>query len=91
MITYALSAAGRRMAARVRVLLRIPLSISCDCGSTVGCLRASEVLTCVTNTIRRRVLDTFPSATDVSLFLGAPLIPWRSLNLISRAKKRGVD
>jgi len=49
MIAYAPSSAGRQAAARVRVLLRIPLRISCDCGSTAGRLRAREVLTFVTN------------------------------------------
>jgi len=34
-------------------------------------------------------LNTFPSATDVSLFLEAPLVRRRFLNLISRAKKKG--
>jgi len=34
-------------------------------------------------------LDTFPSSSDVSLFPEASLVRPRSLNLISRAKKRG--
>ena len=82
MIAYAPSSEGRRAGALVRVLLCIPLSISCDCGSTAGRLRAREVLTIVTNTCRRGVLHTFPSATDNSLFLEASLVCWRSLNLM---------
>jgi len=47
------------------------------------------LLTWVTNT-RRGSLLTFPSATDVSLCSGAPLVRRRSLNLISGGKnKRG--
>jgi len=49
MIAYAPSYAGRRAAAHVRVLLRILLRISCNCGSTGGRLRARELLTFVTN------------------------------------------
>ena len=33
-------------------------------------------------------MHTFPSATDVSLFPEAPLVRRRSMNLISRAKKK---
>jgi len=89
MIAYTPSFAGRWVAARVRVLLRIPLSISCDCSSTAGRLRAWEILTFVANTSRRGVLHTFPSTTNVSLFPEAPLVHRRSLNLIWRAKRRG--
>jgi hypothetical protein len=54
----------------------------------VGRLRGRELLTLVTNT-RRGGLLTFPSATDVSLCPGAPFVRRRSMNLISRAKKKG--
>jgi len=52
---------------------------------------ARQVLTFDINTSRIGVLHTSPSSTDLALFSGGPFVRQRFLNLISWAKKAGVD
>jgi len=80
-IAYARSSAGRRAAARVRVLLGMPPRTSGGGGWAVGSLSGRELLVSVTNTGRCSLL-TFPSASDVSLSLEGPLVRRRFWNLI---------